>query len=867
MTSDSMHDDEILQEMLPDFLAESDEILSSLNENVLELDAWARTLSDGQQARCDERLLNEMFRDAHTLKGLSAMLGLNDINALTHKVENVFDAARHDQLTLTTDVVELVFRSLDLLTQQIENLTNSQGAYAAPQNVLVDIEAILQCQLPAPCSPPTRVDSPTAAVISTAPFPAALHSVTSADSSDPFAQVPDHVDIDAQHLAIFIDETGAVLDQVTETLLAAQSATNTESLLIQCRKVKGSAAAIGLHRAALLAHAMEDTLQASMNRRLPLTSNTTQAMLRAANILRDYIDGRSTSDSPTAPFLEIYHTLQCLRDFDERKDWVASQPADSLDADDAYSAAPATRGQVVAVTPFAPHETPNAATRNMIHQPPDALTDSPLQNNSTNAPPPVESQGKPAETLRVDMERLDQLMSLAGELVINKARFSQIEMALKRTTASGHTLHTMANLLSLLDRIAHDVERDTTAAHMGRGIERFRTHARQMRTELEHIQHEIKRFRQAVTWIDELADTVHQLARVTEAIQKTVMDTRMVPIGPLFRRFKRVVRDIALGNEKEIQLVIHGENTELDKRVIDKLGDPLIHMVRNCADHGIETPAERAANSKPRQGTVTLDAFHLGHSILVTIADDGKGLDPDRIRNKAVQKGIVSAAAANKMLRQQLYQLVWEPGLSTAEQVTEVSGRGMGMDIVRSRIKDLNGSIELDSQVGFGTKITVTLPLKLATLTSLLVEIDGDVIAIPVEAVSEVVVLEQEDITTVHGIQTARIRGRVISVMHLAQIFSWNHPSQTPPDAVGDEAALVIMNVDGREFGLVADRLLGEQDIVIKSTAENYRNFDGISGASILGDGRVSLILDVGAVLEMSPHANGPFPFGPESLC
>ena len=183
-------------------------------------------------------------------------------------------------------------------------------------------------------------------------------------------------------------------------------------------------------------------------------------------------------------------------------------------------------------------------------------------------------------------------------------------MALKRTTASGHTLHTMANLLSLLDRIAHDVERDTTAANMGRGIERFRTHARQMRTELEHIQHEIKRFRQAVTWIDELADTVHQLARVTEAIQKTVMDTRMVPIGPLFRRFKRGVRDIALGNEKEIQLVIHGENTELDKRVIDKLGDPLNHMVRNCADHGIETPAERAANSKPRQGTV-LSLIHI----------------------------------------------------------------------------------------------------------------------------------------------------------------------------------------------------------------------------------------------------------------
>jgi two-component system chemotaxis sensor kinase CheA len=351
--------------------------------------------------------------------------------------------------------------------------------------------------------------------------------------------------------------------------------------------------------------------------------------------------------------------------------------------------------------------------------------------------------------------------------------------------------------------------------------------------------------------INNLFEAIHQLDRVADGIQRNVMDTRMVPIGPLFTRFKRVIRDITRSNGKIVNLVINGEKTELDKRMIDELGDPLIHMVRNSADHGIELPEARRAAGKPEQGTVTLNAFHRGNSIIIQVCDDGKGLDADRIRRKAIEKGLITEADADRMSRQQIYQLIWEPGLSTAEKVTEVSGRGMGMDIVKSKIEDLHGAVELDSEPGQGTTMTIKLPLTLAILPSLMVEINGDTFAMPLEAVEEIVRVVRQDLKTVHGKTTACIRGRVVSVVKLSEIFSWSRSSGDVQRNANDEA-LVIIGDTGRELALAVDRVMGEEDVVIKSLADNYRNVPGIAGASILGDGRVSLIFDIAALIEMS---------------
>jgi two-component system chemotaxis sensor kinase CheA len=328
------------------------------------------------------------------------------------------------------------------------------------------------------------------------------------------------------------------------------------------------------------------------------------------------------------------------------------------------------------------------------------------------------------------------------------------------------------------------------------------------------------------------------------------MDTRMVPIGPLFARFKRVVRDITRSTAKQARLEIRGENTELDKRMIDELGDPLVHLVRNSVDHGIELPEVREAAGKPREGTVTLDAFHRGNNIVIEVRDDGKGLDADRILRKCLEKGLVTKADAEKMTTQQIYQMIWAPGLSTAEKVTEVSGRGMGMDIVKSKIDDLNGTVDIDSVPGRGTTIAIKLPLTLAILPSLMVEIRGDVFAVPMETVIEIVSVARNQVNSVQGRQMACVRGRVVSLLRLGDLLSFHGAG---PDAAAQppETTLVIVGEAGQEVGLAVDRVLGEEEVVIKSIAENFANVLGIAGASILGDGRVSLILDVPALVEI----------------
>jgi len=341
---------------------------------------------------------------------------------------------------------------------------------------------------------------------------------------------------------------------------------------------------------------------------------------------------------------------------------------------------------------------------------------------------------------------------------------------------------------------------------------------------------------------------------VADGIQRNVMDTRMVPIGPLFTRFRRVIRDITRGNGKQIELEISGEKTELDKRMIDELGDPLIHMVRNSADHGIESPEVREAAGKPRHGRVTLNAFHRGNNIVIEVRDDGKGLDADRIRTKAIERGLISEADAERMTRQQIFQLIWEPGLSTAEKITEVSGRGMGMDIVKSKIEELHGAVELDSIPGQGTTFTIKLPLTLAILPSLMVQIGSDIFAMPVEAVAEIVSVGGSELNSVHGRQTARVRERVISVVQLEGLFAWDVPAGRGGQD-GEDALLVVLGEEGHEIGLQVDRVLGEEDVVIKSMSENYRNVQGIAGASIMGDGRVSLILDIATIIGMASQS------------
>ncbi len=462
------------------------------------------------------------------------------------------------------------------------------------------------------------------------------------------------------------------------------------------------------------------------------------------------------------------------------------------------------------------------------------------------------------ETLRVDIDRLDQLMNLAGQLVISKARLSQIGEGLRTLIADKQSRQIVDHSFSLLDRLESNGDRAFGESATEREL--VATHARKLRADLEKIRETLNECIGARQHLNDFFEAVHQLERVSDGIQKTVMDTRMVPIGPLFTRFRRVIRDITRANGKEIDLVIGGEKTELDKRMIDELSDPLIHMVRNSADHGIETPEERIAAGKPRRGKVTLNAFHRGNHIVIQVLDDGRGIDPEKIARKAVERNMISMADAERLSRQKILQLIWEPGFSTAEKVTDISGRGMGMDIVKQKIEQLNGTVELDSELGHGTSFTIKLPLTLAILPSLMTEIDGEVFAVPIESVAEIVQVRREQLRTVHGQRTADVRGRIVSLVDLDEVFQWAVPPRCPKKEEPNELTLVVLGVEGRQLGLIVDAVLGEEDVVIKSLAENYRNVAGVAGASILGDGRVALILDTASVLEMSTRLENDRP-------
>ncbi|MDG3008242.1 chemotaxis protein CheA [Paludisphaera mucosa] len=492
--------------------------------------------------------------------------------------------------------------------------------------------------------------------------------------------------------------------------------------------------------------------------------------------------------------------------------------------------------------------------------------EAPTAPAAPSAPQLAGKRAKVAETIRVDSDRLDNLMNLAGELVINKARFIDVakglDEVLRGSDARSLAVETEERLDTIMRGLDHVV--GGAGARAGDGaVDRWAGHVRRLREDFRAIRGELDRLRQGRERLKTLGDAIHSLGRVADGLQKGVLETRMVPIGPLFERFRRVIRDLSLASGKEVALRIAGEKTELDKRMIDELSDPLIHMVRNSVDHGLEPPDVREAGGKPRAGTVALQASHRGNSVVITVGDDGRGIDCERIRRKIVSKGLVGRDEAAEMTDRELVPFIWHPGLSTAETVTEISGRGVGMDIVKDRIDNLSGSVDVRTSLGQGTVFTIRLPLTLAIMSSLLVRIYDEVYALPLDHIDEIVEIRGDRIASVQGRPTIEIRGKFLALATLGDLFHWGgrpHPSAPEPSRFGDhsESYHVVIVQDGETtIGLVVDQLIGMQEVVLKSLERNFRPVPGLSGASILGDGRVSLILDVDALVDAAARRRG----------
>jgi two-component system, chemotaxis family, sensor kinase CheA len=386
--------------------------------------------------------------------------------------------------------------------------------------------------------------------------------------------------------------------------------------------------------------------------------------------------------------------------------------------------------------------------------------------------------GEDDQTIRVETSRLDSVMNLVGELVLGRNRLMKL----------------------------------------GGGLEQSYENEPLVRG---------------------LTETLAQLNLVTTDLQLAVMKTRMLPIRKVLAKFPRMVRDLSQKLNKQVRLELHGEETELDKSVADEVGDPLVHIVRNAIDHGIELPAERQASGKALEGLVRIAASQEGNSIVIRIQDDGKGLQTDRIKAKALSRGIVSEAELASMDPRDILNMVFLPGFSTADKVTDVSGRGVGMDVVRTNIRRINGSVEIDSQVGKGSVITIKLPLTIAIIQALLVEVEQATFAIPLGSVIEAVKITKDDIKTINGREVLTLRERVLPLLRLSEEF------EIPRDTTCDKFYVVVVGMGERHVGVIVDRLRSQEEVVIKSMGDYLSDIKGVAGATITGEGKVVLILDI----------------------
>jgi two-component system chemotaxis sensor kinase CheA len=452
-------------------------------------------------------------------------------------------------------------------------------------------------------------------------------------------------------------------------------------------------------------------------------------------------------------------------------------------------------------------------------------------------PAPAEATAV-VETMRVGVDRLDVLLNLVGELVVSRARFVQLiaDMSplFKKAAVGGRSGGTGQSHRDAVESLVRSAPGPADRA------------AAACEFHLEKLEEQGRMWEEGHRRYAELVESVDHLTRVADSLQRGVLSTRMVPVGPLLNRFKRSVRDIANELHKSVVLELAGEKTELDKRMIDELGDPLVHLVRNAIDHGIEPADVRLRRGKPEMATVRLSASHRGNSVIISISDDGGGIDVEKIRDRAVSRGLVSAEQAASLSPRELTDFIWQPGFSTAKQISNISGRGVGMDIVRTRIEALSGSIDVETKLGEGSTFIIRLPLTLAIARCMLFRMEQAVFAVPVENVREIVTVTDDCILSVAGRRVCDIRGEFLPLVDMDEIFSWPTGVDSAP-----RGAVLVMHAGSRAVAVCVSSLLGTQDLVVKSLDENFMRIRGLGGASILGDGEVCLLLDAAAVVDI----------------
>jgi two-component system, chemotaxis family, sensor kinase CheA len=612
-----------------------------------------------------------------------------------------------------------------------------------------------------------------------------------------------------EFISYFRDEAEELLQQIDADLLKLEEFVQAgggdpeivNSLFRALHTVKGSAGMLGFTDVQGLAHKLENLCDLLRKDRMPLSESVLDILFSGRDLLTELVEA-AIADQPSPQGVEEYigkldkftsiyeqtaHVIEgrsgTEQSFEEAH---AAEQKDASAADvEAFEAEvqrllaeAQAQKETSAPEPVAAVEPPQTEAPKVEASKPAAASASP------NA---EQKRSSIHQTIRVDIERLDSLLNLVGELVINRTRISDIANTLERLMGDKVNVGASSGIVAPLAK--------------------------------------------------DLADSAALLARTTNEIQESIMKVRMVPIGQVFDRFPRLVRDVAKARGKEVQLVISGAETDLDKTIVDEVGEPLMHLLRNNVDHGIESPDEREKLGKSRVGTISLNAYHEGNQIIIEVADDGGGINLEKVRARGIKQGLISAD--DRLTDREIVELIFTPGFSTAEVVSDVSGRGVGMDVVKRNISRLKGVFDVDTAPGQGTRFTIKLPLTLAIIQALLVRVAEELYAIPLDSVIESQRVEMTDVRTVHGNEVITLRGQVVPLVRIAEFFELG--GTRDPDKV----MIVIVGLQGRQVGLVVDSFEGEQEIVIKPLSDVIGRIAGISGATILGNGSISLIIDV----------------------
>ncbi|RKF41717.1 chemotaxis protein CheA [Paraburkholderia fungorum] len=747
------------------FFDEADELLAQMEQLLLNLDI----------AHPDPEDLAAIFRAAHSIKGGAATFGFTALTETTHILESLLDRARNNELVLRKDMIDTFLETKDVLSGQLADYRASAEPDAAVAKAicakLEQLHAESRFDAAPAAAPAAQVEAPTAAQGGTPPEHVVEQAVQAAGEwtdGEP-AQTGQAAGAGGDagpHLKITLRGVGE-----KDQELLAEELGNLGNIVGQ---VKGGG---------------ELTLWLQTD----VTSDDITAVCCFV------IDESQISISRgTAPADETQQGEPGTPDAADSTPAQAAQTAQAAQAERAASSAPAahTAAPAQAAATHGLFDTASPATSPASAAPAPAASSAPAASAAAGAAAPAEQDrkagGRPAaaaggaegSSIRVGVEKVDQLINLVGELVITQAM--------------------LAETTSTFDPALHD----------------------------------------------RLFNGMAQLERNARDLQEAVMSIRMMPMDYVFSRFPRLVRDLAAKLGKEVELVTFGQATELDKSLIERIIDPLTHLVRNSLDHGIETVEARRAAGKDATGQLVLSAAHHGGNIVIEVSDDGAGLRRDKILAKAAKQGM---QVSESMTDEEVWNLIFLPGFSTAEQVTDVSGRGVGMDVVKRNIQSMGGHVEITSHAGKGSTTRIVLPLTLAILDGMSVKVGNEIFILPLNFVMESLQPRSEDIYTVaNGERVVRVRGEYLPLVALHEVFTVDDAKQEPTQGI-----VTIMQTEGRRFAMLIDELVGQQQVVVKNLETNYRKVHGISAATILGDGSVALIVDVAALNRETRHAHG----------